>query len=273
MKPVAFDYMRPATVSEALAMLTDEPDAKIIAGGQTLAPLLNLRLVRPNALVDVTRIAALSRVTLEADGIIIGACVTHAAIEDARFADPTQGFLTKVAHGIAYRAIRTRGTIGGSLVHADPAADWLSVCLALSAEVVIASASGTRRLPLSSFVLGAMTTILAHNEILTGIRIGKMSPGCRTGFAKLCRKTGEFAEAIAALVADLDRDRSLLVVGGAALGKPLVIDMPDLRRTNHMAADVIVSELLSNQGFAPGSYAMNILTAAVERAFQDAQRP
>jgi aerobic carbon-monoxide dehydrogenase medium subunit len=273
MKPVAFDYKRPVSVAEALAMLTDDPDAKIIAGGQTLAPLLNFRLLRPNAVIDITRIAELSRVTLEADGITIGACVTHAAIEDARFSDPTRGFLTEVAHGIAYRAIRTRGTIGGSLAHADPAADWLSVCLALSAEVVIANASGPRRLPLSNFVLGAMTTVLAHNEILTGVRIGKISRGCRTGFAKLCRKTGEFAEAIAAFVDDRDRDRSVVVLGGVALPKPVVIETQEVGQSDRVPTTAIVSQCLSNQGFTQGSYVMNILTAAVERAFKDARRP
>jgi carbon-monoxide dehydrogenase medium subunit len=243
----------------------------VIAGGQTLAPLLNLRLVQPNALVDISRIAELSRVTPESDTVLIGACVTHAAIEDARFTDPTQGFLTTVAHGIAYRAIRTRGTIGGSLVHADPAADWLSVCLALSAEVIIAGTSGLRRLPLSAFVRGAMTTVLAHNEILTGVRIATMSPRCRTGFAKLCRKTGEFAQAMAAFVDDPQRGRSVLAIGGTALGKPIVIDSPELRLSER--APKIASEFLSTHGFEQGSYAMNILNAAVERAVNHAQRP
>jgi aerobic carbon-monoxide dehydrogenase medium subunit len=269
MKPVAFDYQRPATLAEALQMLRDDPNAKVLAGGQTLAPLLNLRLVRPSRLIDITRIPELSLVTLDGDGITIGACVTHAAIEDARFPDPTRGFLSEVAHGIAFRAVRNRGTIGGSLVHADPAADWLSACLALSAEVVVASASGQHRLPLSRFILGAMTNVLTPEEMLTGIRIRKMSQDCRTGFAKLCRKTGEFAEAMAAIVDDLDRSKSTVVIGGATLGKPVVIED---RLTERSRPAATVTEFLSQQGVQQGSYAMNILTAAVERAFRNARR-
>ena len=140
MKPVAFDYARPASVAEALRMLAGNAEAKVLAGGQTLGPMLNLRLAQPALLVDITRIPELAAVTEDADAVTIGATVTHAAIEDGRVTDPTGGFLRRVARGIAYRAVRTRGTIGGSLAHADPAADWLSCLTALGAEVLIAGA-------------------------------------------------------------------------------------------------------------------------------------
>ena len=137
MKPVAFDYARPAGLGEAIGLLASQPDAKVLAGGQTLGPMLNLRLAQPALLVDITRIAELAAVREHADAITLGATVTHAAIEDGRVADPTGGFLARVARGIAYRAVRTRGTIGGSLAHADPAADWLACLTALGAEVVL----------------------------------------------------------------------------------------------------------------------------------------
>jgi carbon-monoxide dehydrogenase medium subunit len=123
MKPVAFDYVRPASLGEAISFLTGTADAKVLAGGQTLCPMLNLRLAQPTLLVDITRIPELAAVHEHVDAITLGATVTHAAIEDARIADPTGGFLPRVARGIAYRAVRTRGTIGGSLAHADPAKD------------------------------------------------------------------------------------------------------------------------------------------------------
>src|SRR5262245_63464540 len=129
MKPVAFDYERPASIPEALQVLAGHAEAKLLAGGQTLGPMLNLRLAQPALLVDITRIPELAAVAEDAEAVTIGATVTHAAIEDGRVPDPTGGFLARVARGIAYRAVRTRGTIGGSLAHADPAADWLS-CLA-----------------------------------------------------------------------------------------------------------------------------------------------
>src|SRR5262245_61563170 len=156
MKPAAFDYVRPSTVAEALAALASTPGARVLAGGQTLGPMLNLRLAQPPLLVDITRIGELAAVTEEKDAVTVGATVTHAAIEDGRVPDPAGGFLSRVARGIAYRAVRTRGTIGGSLAHADPSADWLTCLTALRAEVVIAGPTGSRRVPLSGFVRGAM---------------------------------------------------------------------------------------------------------------------
>jgi carbon-monoxide dehydrogenase medium subunit len=272
MKPVAFDYARPSTLSEALQQLANDPNAKVLAGGQTLAPLLNLRLVHPSKVVDITRIPELSQVTADGDGLIIGACVTHAAIEDKRFSDPTNGFLARIAHHIAYRAIRTRGTIGGSLVHADPAADWLSVCLALGADVIIAGPVGSQRLRLGDFIRGAMTTTLGHDEILTGIRITQLSNRCRTGFAKLCRKTGEFAQAMAAFVDDREHNQRRLILGGATLGRPIVLDTQDLGQIDEsrLSSSTLVTSILQQHGLVEGSYAMNIQTAAIERALNDA---
>src|SRR4030081_778439 len=111
MKPVAFDYARPTSGPEAVQMLAANPQAKVLAGGQTLGPMLNLRLAQPALLVDITRIPELAAVSQDADAVTIGGTVPHAAIEDGRVPDPTGGFLARVARGIAYRAVRTRGTI------------------------------------------------------------------------------------------------------------------------------------------------------------------
>jgi carbon-monoxide dehydrogenase medium subunit len=223
MKPVAFDYVRPASVAEALEMLSANPQAKALAGGQTLGPMLNLRLAQPALLVDITRIPELAEVGEDADAITIGAIVTHAAIEDGRAADPAGGFLRRVARGIAFRAVRTRGTIGGSLVHADPAADWLSCLTALGADVLIAGPRGSRRLPLASFVRGAMDTDLADDELLTAVRIPRFSAAARFGFHKICRKVGEFADAIGVAVHDPARSQTRLVAS-AATGAPIVLE-------------------------------------------------
>jgi hypothetical protein len=126
------------------------------------------------------RIPELAAVTEDVDAVTIGATVTHAAVEDDRVADPTGGFLRRVAHGIAYRAVRTRGTIGGSLAHADPAADWLSCLTALGAQVVVAGAGGTRRINVESFVRGAMETELAGDELLVAVRVPRFSRAART---------------------------------------------------------------------------------------------
>ncbi len=221
MKPTAFDYVRPSTVAEALGALRNTPGAKVLAGGQTLGPMLNLRLAQPALLVDITRIPELAAVTEDADAVTIGAIVTHAAIEDGRVPDPTGGFLARVARDIAYRAVRTRGTIGGSLAHADPSADWLACLTALGAEVVVANGT-TFRVPLPAFVRGAMETELAPEDLIIGVRIPRFPCGTRFGFHKICRKTGEFADAIGVVVANPDGGCTC-VAAGATMARPLVM--------------------------------------------------
>ena len=127
MKPAPFAYDRPRDLSSALAMLAGgDAGAKIMAGGQSLGPMLNLRLASPERIVDITAIEELKQADIGGDELVLGACVTHADIEDDRVADVTGGAMRAVAANIAYRAVRNRGTIGGSLSHADPSADWLS---------------------------------------------------------------------------------------------------------------------------------------------------
>ena len=134
-KPVNFDYVRPPDVEASLSLLAEDGrSVKVVAGSQSLGPMLNMRLVQPDLLVDITGIEELRQVKEDADGVVIGACVTHADIEDGRAPDVTGGALPSVAHGIAYRAVRNRGTIGGSLTHADPSADWISILAALGAS-------------------------------------------------------------------------------------------------------------------------------------------
>ena len=208
-------------------MLAGNPGAKVLAGGQTLGPMLNLRLAQPTLLVDITRIPELAAVTEDADAVTIGATVTHAAVEDGRVTDPTGGFLARVARGIAYRAVRNRGTIGGSLAHADPAADWLSCLSALGAHVMIAGAAGTRRVGLAGFVRGALETELGGDELLTAVRIPKFSRAARFGFHKICRKTGEFADAIGVVAYDPERQLTR-IAASTGVGPPVVIDARDL---------------------------------------------
>jgi aerobic carbon-monoxide dehydrogenase medium subunit len=224
MKPVAFEYARPATLAEALALLAATPEAVVLAGGQTLGPLLNLRLAQPRLLVDITRIAELAAVGEEDAAVVIGATVTHASIEDRRVRDPANGFLARVAGGIAYRAVRTRGTIGGSLANADPAADWLACLTALDAELEIAAHGGVRRrIALARFVHGAMHSDLAHGELIVAVRIPRFSRSARFGFHKICRKTGEFADAIGVVVHEPQR-AGYRLVASTAMGAPQVIE-------------------------------------------------
>ncbi|MBV9567481.1 MAG: FAD binding domain-containing protein [Hyphomicrobiales bacterium] len=271
MKPVAFDYARPRTIEEAVGLLSGNADAKIIAGGQTLGPMLNLRLAQPALIVDVTRIPDLTRVEEANDAVTLGACVTHAAIEDQRIADPSNGFFAEVARGIAYRAVRTRGTIGGSLAHADPAADWLSCLMAFGAEVLLTGPRGRRFLPLTEFVRGALDTELEPDEILDAVRIPRLSKRGRAGFAKICRKSGEFADAIGAVVHDGDRG-VLQLVAGATQGQPILIDAEKEGIGKSFPPPLEpVREKLERSGLVGDAYELNIHMAAIRRAIANAQ--
>lgn len=268
MKPAPFDYVRPRTVEDAVGMLAATPDAKVLAGGQTLGPMLNLRLAQPAVLVDIGRIPELAAMTEDKDAITVGATVTHASIEDRRIPDPTAGFLAQVAHGIAYRAVRTRGTIGGSLAHADPAADWLSALTALGAEVVIAGARSRRRVALSAFVRGAMETELAPDELLVGVRIPRFSRRARFGFHKICRKAGEFAEAIGVVVDDPERSY-LCLVAGATAGRPLTVKTETPAQAQRlMLGDARV--LLQQAGFTGDSFELQLHAVALKTACEKA---
>jgi carbon-monoxide dehydrogenase medium subunit len=220
MKAVNFDYVRPANVSEALGALGRAAGgAKFIAGGQSLGPMLNLRLARPQLLVDIARIEALRSIEDKGRAWRIGAGVTHARLEDMRGQLPGGEMLCEVAAGIAYRAVRNRGTIGGSLVHADPAADWPLALAALGGTVNIRNARASHAVPADKFIKGAFTTALGEDEIVESIDVPKLSPTGRYGYYKFCRKTGEFAEASAAAIFD-PASRTARIFVGALTGAP-----------------------------------------------------
>jgi carbon-monoxide dehydrogenase medium subunit len=224
MKPVAFEYARPRELPAALDLLsTSSGEAKVMAGAQSLGPMLNLRLAQPRLVVDVRALSDLQAVHETSEAVFLGSCTTHAAIEDGRVPDPTRGLMREVAANIAYRAVRNRGTIGGSLCHADPAADWPNVLPLLAAVAVVASPGQRRDVPLERFMIGAFSTALEQNEILLGIRVPRLSASARWGHYKFCRKPGEFAEAMGAVLIDEDRGICRAVVG-AVHGAPHVIE-------------------------------------------------
>lgn len=224
MKPAAFDYVRPKTLAEAVSALAGTNGAaKLIAGAQSLGPMLNLRLAQPEILIDIARLPELARVEEERDAVTWGAGVTHAVIEDGRAPDPTNGYLRAVAAAIAYRAVRNRGTVGGSLAHADPAADWPTVLAAVGAEAVVTGPKGRRRIAVVDLALGPFETALADNEIIDGIRIPRFSPRSRFGFYKFCRKAGEMADAMCAILIDPERGLQRAVLG-ATHARPIAIE-------------------------------------------------
>src|SRR3989442_10033121 len=221
MKPANFAFARAASLGDAAAILRQaNGSAKAVAGGQSLGPMLNLRLVQPSLLLDITAIPELTRIEEDADGVTIGACVTTSDIEDGRVRIAELPILAAVAAGIAYRAVRNRGTIGGSICHADPAGDWLPALAALGADCIVADGRQTRRLPVEQFVTGAFEVALQLCELLQAIRIPRPSHSARCGYYKVCRKAGEFALASGAVLVDRDRFRAVI---GATIGRPIVI--------------------------------------------------
>ncbi|MGE0799785.1 MAG: xanthine dehydrogenase family protein subunit M [Lautropia sp.] len=230
MKPPPLAYARPDALPAALQRFAAAQDeARPVAGGQSLLPMLNLRVARPDTLIDLALIPELRGIEQDDQVVDIGALTTHAQIEDGALDAIANGYLTRVARGIAYRAVRNHGTVGGSLAHADPAADWPSALLALDAQVVLVSASGRRELPLSGFFLGPFSTALADGEIIARIRFPMPAADTRWAYAKRARKLGGFAESIAAIVASSNRQSVRIVLGGAA-GTPLQVPDDVARR-------------------------------------------
>jgi CO/xanthine dehydrogenase FAD-binding subunit len=206
MKPPAFDYVAATSVDMAVAALAAAgSEAKIIAGGQSLMPMLNFRLIRPSVLVDINGIAALAYIEEAASGIRVGALTRHYQLETSAVIGRHFPVLSCAMTHVAHLAIRNRGTIGGSLSHADPAAELPMLALLLDASLHIASASGTRTIAARDFFLDALTVDLASADILTAIVLPKLPPRTGWGFEEVARRHGDFAlAAVAAMLTIAD---------------------------------------------------------------------
>lgn len=215
MFPASFDYESPASLDDALALLAEHGDeAKVMAGGQSLIPLLKLRLAAPGLVVDIGRVPGLADVRAEGGGLTIGARTRHVDVERSAALRGRFGLLLEAAPQISDPLVRNAGTVGGSICHADPAGDWGAVMLALNAEFVVRSTRGERRIPAAAFFEGPFTTALQPVEILTEIRIP--APAARSGgaYLKLERKVGDFATAAVAVQVELANGH----IGRAGIG-------------------------------------------------------
>jgi len=237
MKPVAFDWQRATDLPQALRARAD--GALCIAGGQSLGPMLNLRLEQPQSLLEVRQLAAMRATKLLQGRLRIGAAVTHAEIEDGVLPDTTQGMLRYVARNIAYRAIRNRGTLGGSLAHCDPAADWVNALTALGAQVILQNAKQERRLSMPDFVRGPFHTALQSDEMLLAVELPAFTTALRWGYYKICAKVGEFADAIGVVVSDPGLGWHC-VLSGAIEARPLLVQgVTDLLQQPLPAAELV----------------------------------
>lgn len=273
MKPAKFDYESAATVDEAVKLLGGSDGfAKVLAGGQSLGPMMNLRLAQPDLLIDVRRIEELGSVEQRDGGLFIGAGVIHSTIEDGALPDATNGFLPFVAGQIAYRAVRNRGTIGGSVAHADPAGDWPTALLVLGANVEIAGPAGRRIIALEEFQIGAFTVALEPEEVVCGFEIPALSDSARWGHYKVCRKPGEFADSIGTVVVDPDRGFSRAVLG-ATDGAPLMLPAVAERLAASGADGFGIDEAkksIADAGASFDAYLTQIHAVALSRAAKGA---
>jgi CO/xanthine dehydrogenase FAD-binding subunit len=239
MKPAKFDYLRPESLDEALAMLSADDGERPIAGGQSLLPLMNLRLARPSALIDVGRLP-LRFIEEEPGGLRIGALVTHAELERSPVVRTRAPLLARAAHAVGHLAIRARGTLGGSLAHADPAAEELAAVIALDAELEVRSLRGVRTLRATELGLGPWTTALESDELVVAVRFS--APPLGWGFSEFALRSGDFALA-GACVALVAGGLRVAVFGPCPTPRPITIDTADsVRAGQQAAAEVELSE-------------------------------
>ena len=256
MKPVRFKFHVAETVQHALELLAQEgDDAKILAGGQSLIPLMNFRLATPTALVDVCRIAGSNKIAIDSAGVRFGWSVRHNQALASSEVRRTVPLVTEALRWVGHEAIRNRGTLAGSTAHADPAAELPAVWLALNAEMTVQSTRGQRRIPAADFFSSYFTTALQPDEMLTEIHVPRAPQEVRrrAAFREFALRHGDFAVAGAAVILDLDeRDR----ISDARIAVLGVADVP-LRLTS--------AELLL-RGTDPRDLAAHSAVAEVVRA-------
>ena len=212
-----FEYRKAGSIAEAVQLLSDNPGAKILAGGHSLIPLMRFRLARPEVVIDIGGIANLRGITVSGDTINIGALTTHAEIAASADVQRSNGLLAEAAGGIGDPAVRNRGTIGGNLAHADPASDWATVLTALGATVSAQGPSGARTIAVSDLIEDAFATALAENELITTVSVPVLAANQRAEYAKMAHPASFYAVVGGAVVVTMDGNRctaASVAVGG-----------------------------------------------------------
>jgi carbon-monoxide dehydrogenase medium subunit len=219
MKPAAFEYHRPDTAADAVALLSELGDeAKILAGGQSLVPMLSLRLAVFDHLVDISRIPELEGIERRGDSLWIGAGTTEATVERSSLVAETVPLLARATPLIGHFQIRNRGTVGGSIAHADPAAEYPAVALALDATIEVLGPDGARSIPASEFFTGLWSTSMEPEELLTGVSFPIWSGRCGFAVKEFARRHGDFAMAGAVVAVELDGSASVTRSGIGLIG-------------------------------------------------------
>ena len=280
MKPAPFSYHRAGDVAEALELLAGfDGEAKLLAGGQSLVAMMNFRLARPPALIDITRIAGLNYLRAGPDGLRIGALTPHRAVETTRDPAVLDGFgvLPRSAHWIGHYPIRVRGTFGGSIAHADPASEWCLLAVLLEARIVLRGPGGERAVPAADFFLGLYETAADPGEMI--IEIWFPRPARQATLTEFAQRQGDFAivaAAVSAQVTDGTCEAVRIVLGGVAT-RPLLLDTGELAGTPASAATwQAAGELAAaaidppSDGHASSDYRKRLAATLVTRALTEA---
>jgi carbon-monoxide dehydrogenase medium subunit len=283
MKLPPFEYARPKTIAEAVALLASrDGDTKALAGGQSLVPMLAFRVAQPALLVDLASLPDLDQIGVAADGVRLGSMVRWRDIErDARL-DTAQPLLKAAIAHVAHYQIRNRGTVGGSMAHADPAAEMPGIAVTCDAQIAVVGTSGARVIAAADFFLGPLTTALASDEIITEIRLPAWPARRRFGFQEFARRRGDFAMAAAALFYDQDQDgrASNAHVGVIGVGdRPQRLAEVEAVLNGRMIDDAVMVQAGEAAAaavdppddiHASGAYRRSLLGTMVERALADA---
>jgi carbon-monoxide dehydrogenase medium subunit len=283
MKPSPFQYFQPATVDEALALLhRHQPGARILAGGQSLVPLLNFRRARPEYLIDINHLEDLRYIRENADTVCIGAMVRQTEIEQSELIAEKCPILAEATRYIGYRAVRNRGTIGGSLAHADPSAEYPAVLLAVNGEVTARGPGGARRIRAEDLFVNTCTTALGPDEILTEVRLPALSSNQHWSFLELSRGYSTIATVGVAVLITLDENKRCAAVRIAVAGAgatPLRCREAEDLLTGQRPTAVLVKKAAaasaavlrpSDELQAPAAYKQAMAEVYIERAVKTA---
>lgn len=284
MYPVAFDYLRAASVSEAIAMLAANPEAKLLAGGHSLIPAMKLRAAQPAALIDISRIPGLAGISVSGGTVKIGALTTHNAVATSAEVKTHCGLLAETAGRIGDQQVRNRGTLGGSLAHADPAADYPTAILALDATITAQGAGGAREIAAKDFFSGLFTTALKADELITAISVPAYGKGTGGAYEKHAHPASGYAVvgvAAIVMVSGGNITAARLAVGGVtvnpvrATAAEAALVGQAATAENFAAAAALVAQALSqplSDHYASAEYRMHLAGVLVKRALAEAAR-
>jgi aerobic carbon-monoxide dehydrogenase medium subunit len=282
MKLPPFDYACPTTLPEAIELLASHDDAKAIAGGQSLVPMLAFRLAQPSLLVDLRKLADLRGIRISDAGVTLGAMVRWRDIEDDERLETAHPLLKAAISHVAHYQIRNRGTVGGSIAHADPAAEMPGIAMTCDAEIAVVGKSGAHVIQAADFFQGALTTALTTDEIIVEIRLPAWPAGRRWGFQEFARRRGDFAMAAAAVFYDQDergkaRNAHVGVIGVGDRPMRLtavedVLNGQTIDEATIAKADAATSAAVDPQDdiHASAAYRRSLVGTMVERALKSA---